>query len=298
MAYVRRNFKIKEKIKAYKFLMQEFNLKMSAAQKWIDRKRVYLNGEILQKKNIDLLGNLEVIFFKPEPKGIKPIFETENFAIFDKPNGILVHPNKLSEEYSLNDEIKFLYGMEANAVHRIDKETSGLVLVAKNKKSEIELKNLFEKKEIKKEYLAIVKGEINKNMIIDASLKSNDPSSIIRIKAHVSDIGQKAITRVEPIKFDKIKNRTLVIAKPLTGRTHQIRAHMFHVKHSIVGDPIYGIDEIESDLFLSDKMSKEKREKITGAKRLMLHANFLSFTYKNLEYNIKSISNFKEKYFE
>ncbi|MCF6172685.1 MAG: RluA family pseudouridine synthase [Campylobacteraceae bacterium] len=298
MAYIRRNFKIRKKVKAYIFLMQEFNLKMNLAQKWIDRKRVYLNDEIIQKKNIDLLGNVKVIFFMAEPRGLKPIFEMEDFAIFDKPSGVLIHPNKLSQEYSLNDEIKFLYGLDANAVHRIDKETSGLVLVAKNKKSEIELKTLFEKKEIKKEYLAIVKGEVKDDMIIEANLKSNNPNSAIRIKAQVGDDGKKAITKIKVIKFNKIKNITLIIAKPITGRTHQIRAHMFHVKHSIVGDPIYGVSEIDADLFLNNKMSKERREKVTEAKRLMLHANFLSFTYKNVQYNIKSKFNFKEKYFE
>ncbi len=298
MAYIRRNFTIIKDIKAYKFLMNEFHLKMKDAQKWIDRKRVYLNDNVVKVKNMELKGELKVIFFSPEPRGLKPIFETEDFAVFDKPSGVLVHPNKLSDEYSLNDEIKFLFGDTANAIHRIDKETSGLMLVAKNKKSEIELKRLFEKREVRKEYLAIVKDKLENDMIIDANLKSNNPSSFIRIKSQVRDNGQKAITKIEVIKYSQKNRITLIRAKPITGRTHQIRAHMFHVKHSILGDPIYGVDEVDVNLFLNNKMSIDKRVNVTGAKRLMLHANFLSFKYKNILYNINSKINFEEIYFE
>ncbi len=290
-----KEFQINKEIKAYKFLMQEFDIKMKDAQKWIDKKRVYLDDEIVNIKNANLLGTAKVIFFKSEPSGIKPIFETEDFVVFDKPSGVLVHPNKLSGEYSLNDDIKFLFGTDANAVHRIDKETSGLVLVAKNKKSEIELKNLFEKREIKKEYLAIVRGKIKQNLTIEKNLKSDIPSSLIRIKSHVRDDGQKAVTKIEVVEYLEDENLTLIKAKPITGRTHQIRAHMFHVKHPILGDPIYGVDEVDADIFLSRKMSNSKRVKITGAKRLMLHANFLSFKYKSIEYNIQSKIDFKKE---
>lgn len=294
MGYIRRKYSLCEDIKAYKFLMNQFNINMSEAQKWIDKKRVYLDGKILEIKNANIKGNVEIIFFKPNPAGLKPIFETEDFAVFDKPSGVLVHPNNLADTYSLNDEIKALYGFEANVVHRIDKETSGLVLVSKNKKNETLLKRLFEERLANKEYIALVKGKIDSKFRIDVKLKADIPSSTIRIKSHVCQDGQAAVTDIAPLNYFKNIDKTIVKAYPKTGRTHQIRAHLFHVKHNIVGDPIYGVDEKNADKFLNGKMSDFDRIRLSGASRLMLHADILSFRYKSKEYNIKSKYNFKE----
>jgi len=294
LGYIRKKYKIINNIKAYKFLINEFDISMNEAQRWIDKNRVYIDGEILKIKNLDIKGNIEVIFFKPESSNCKPIFETDCFAVFDKPSGVLVHPNKLSSQYSLNDDIKFLFGKEANVVHRIDKETSGLVLVSKHKKYEAELKKLFENKEIQKDYIALVEGKLDKEFLIKAKLKSNLPASLIKIKSHVCEDGQTAITKIVPLKYFALKDITMIKAIPQTGRTHQIRAHMFHVKHKIVGDPIYGIDEFFVDRFLNGIMSKPERLELSGAKRLMLHAQSLSFQYKGIVYNIKSKINFEE----
>jgi len=294
LGYIRKKYKIINEIKAYKFLINEFDISMSEAQRWIDKKRVYIDGEILKIKNSDIKGNVEVIFFKPESGNCKPIFETDYFAVFDKPSGVLVHPNKLSSQYSLNDDIKFLFGKEANVVHRIDKETSGLVLVSKHKKYEVELKRLFEYRGIQKEYIALVVGKLDKEFSIKAKLKSNLPSSLIKIKSHVCEDGQTAITKILPLKYFPKKDLTMIKAIPKTGRTHQIRAHMFHVKHRIVGDPIYGINELFVDRFLNGNMNKSERLELSGAKRLMLHAQSLSFQYKGVVYNIKSKINFEE----
>lgn len=294
MAYRRKIFFLDEKIKAYKFLIIEFNISMSQAQKWIDKKRVYNDGKILSLKNLDIIGEVEVIFFEPQSSDLKPIFETVEFAVFDKPSGVLVHPNNLSDRYSLNDDIKFLFGSDANVVHRIDRETSGLVLVSKNKKSEVDLKKLFERRKIFKEYTALVEGKIDKDLIIEARLKTNMPNSLIRIKSHVSEYGQTAVTNISPVKYLASQDLTIIKAIPKTGRTHQIRAHLFHVKHRIIGDPIYGLNEPDVDRFLRGNMDDKERQKLSGANRLMLHASVLSFQYEGKEYNIKSKMNFEE----
>ena len=298
MGYARKKFYLHENIKAFKFLMENFNCSMREAQKWIDRKRVFYNGKILSAKNVNLKGEVEVIYFQPSPVGLKPIFENDDFAVFDKPSGVLVHPNKLSDDYSLNDEIKSLFGKDANAVHRIDKETSGLVLVAKGKKSEVDLKILFENREVSKEYKALVRGKIEKSFTVNANLKSDISTSKIRIKSHIVNDGQTAITSISPLSYIKELDCSVIIAMPLTGRTHQIRAHLFHVKHPIVGDPIYGLNEDEADKFLNSNMSKEERKILTGSSRLMLHADFLSFVYGGMEYNIKSKIDFERLMYE
>ncbi len=294
MAYVRKKRQIESEVIAYKFLIDKFGCTMKEAQKWIDKKRVFVDGEILQKKNCMIKGFVEVIIFEPHSSGLLPIFEAPYFAVFDKPNGLLIHPNKLSDEASLNDDIKYLFGKDANVTHRIDKETSGLVLVSKDKKTEISLKKSFENREIYKEYLVLVEGEIKHELFIDARLKADIKTSLIRIKSHVSSTGKIAKTNVVPISYNSKKNTTLVKAIPLTGRTHQIRAHLFHMKHRIIGDPIYGMDEIFVDKYLNKQVDIKERLHVTKANRLFLHANKLSFEFDGVRYNIKSKINFEE----
>ncbi|MFK5881477.1 MAG: RluA family pseudouridine synthase [Sulfurospirillum sp.] len=293
MGYVRKKFQIKKPVKAYVFLIKEFGCGMSEAQKWIDRGRIYENGKLVKIKNSLLLGSIEVIFFEPEPIGLQPIYENTHFAVFDKPSGIMIHPKMLDSEKTLNDDIKSYFGKNANAVHRIDKCTSGLVLVGKDKNSERELKKLFADRLVKKKYKALVFGKVDKNFRIEANLKSNLPSSKVRIKSHIDSSGKVSITDIKPVRYIKPLDMSIVEASPLTGRTHQIRAHLFHVKHSIVGDPIYGVDEDDADRFLNSDMSETERLKLSGASRLMLHADFLSFVYKGIEYNIKSEIDFE-----
>jgi 23S rRNA pseudouridine1911/1915/1917 synthase len=294
MPYVRKKRQIYKEIIAYKFLIDEFGCTMREAQKWIDRKRVYQDGQIVKKKNTLLVGSIEIIVFEANFSGLMPIFETPYFAVFDKPSGLLIHPNKLSDEQSLNDDIKYLFGANANVTHRIDKETSGLVLVSKDKKTEISLKKSFENRDIYKEYLALVEGKIDREILIDERLKVDVGTSLIRIKSHIDSEGKISKTQVFPISYNVDKNTTLIKAIPLTGRTHQIRAHLFHMKHRIIGDPIYGVDESFTDRYLNKEIDLDERLHVSGANRLLLHANKLSFEFDGLRYNIQSKINFKE----
>ncbi len=288
MGFVRKKFLVDEKIKAYQFLINTFCCTMRQAQKWIDKKRVFVHSEIMTTKSAKISGVVEVIIFVPKPRGLLPIFETEEFAIFEKPSGVLIHPNGFSDQYSLNDDIKFLYGEDANVAHRIDKETSGLVLVSKNKEVEVVLKLMFEARKIQKEYIAIVEGKLDHDLVIDADLKSNLETSIIRLKSFVVPSGHHAITHVFPLFYNETTNQTLIKVRPITGRTHQIRVHMFHVKHRIVGDPIYGLEEEVVERYLRGLLSDKERLVQSGADRLMLHAHRLSFNYKDMEYNVAS----------
>ena len=150
MSYKIKKFSVKRKVKAFKFLMENFNLPMRDAQRWIDKKRLLINGEIIMQKSLDIFGEVEVIVFEPNTRGLVPIFETRDFAVYDKPSGVLIHPANRFTEYSLTHELKYRYGSGANITHRIDKETSGLVVVAKHKEAEKSIKKLFEAREVKK----------------------------------------------------------------------------------------------------------------------------------------------------
>ena len=281
MSYIIKKFEVKRKVKAFKFLMENFELNMREAQRWIDKKRLYVDGEVLLKKSVDLLGDIEVIVFEPSTRGLEPIFETRDFAIYDKPSGVLIHPANRFTEYSLTHELKYRYGNVANITHRIDKETSGLVVVAKHKEAEKGIKKLFESREVKKSYLAYVKGKINKKIFIDAPILKNREFDEIKLKVQIDEKGKSSQTIVEPLSYHNRNDITLIKATPLTGRQHQIRVHMFHVKHPIIGDPIYGVDIEIADDYLNGRLSEEERVKLIGASRLMLHAYSIGFYYKN-----------------
>ena len=281
MSYKKKKFFIESKIKAFKFLMEKFHIDMREAQKWIDKKRVIYNGNILSKKSQEIIGEVEVILFTPVSKNLQPIFETSEFAIFDKPSGILVHPTNRYTEYSLTHEIKFRYGKDANITHRIDKETSGLVLISKNKKVESILKKSFEDKLILKTYLAYIVGKIEKSIIIDEPILKNSDYSKIKLKVVIDKRGKASVTKIEPIYYDNKRDITLIKATPFTGRQHQIRVHLFHIGHPIVGDPIYGVDFDFTNRYLNGIIRENERVKATGANRLLLHADSIEFFYKN-----------------
>jgi 23S rRNA pseudouridine1911/1915/1917 synthase len=103
-----------------------------------------------------------------------------------------------------------------------------------------------------------------------------------------NESGKASTTHIKPLKFNKQDDTTLVKAIPITGRQHQIRVHLDSIGYTILGDPIYGVDDQIADEYLRKTISDESRVKLTGAKRLMLHANNLSFTYQETEYNITS----------
>jgi len=288
--FVLKKFAIKNNLgkKIQQFLIDETHLNISNSQKLLAKGRVFDDCDKVLQNGQKVKGEfIQVALFEGHTRGLNPIFETDDFAVFDKPSGIMVHPTSRNTEYTLLDEIRFHFGDGANLAHRIDQETSGLVLVTKNKYSDIILKEMFENKEYDKNYLAVVDGEIKDALTIDTGIRKATNSKI-GVKMEISEKGKESLTHINPLKYDKNKNETLIEATPMTGRQHQIRVHLDSIGHRIVGDPIYGIDEDIADLYLSKKLELEKRITVTGNKRLLLHANYLSFTYNLIQYKIYS----------
>ena len=298
MAYTLKKFILEKPTPAFRFLMDTFGVSMGEAQKIIDRRRLFVEEEQLLKKSALIVGNIGVVVFEGDSKGLKPVFETEDFAVFEKPSGVMIHPRKRSDGYTLNDEIKSLYGKDANAAHRIDKSTSGLVLVGKHKQAEIELKYIFASRQVQKSYLALAHGKVEDTILIDEKLKRDVETSQIRLKVHVDERGKASQTKITPLHYFVDKHATLVEAIPYTGRQHQIRAHLFHVKHHIVGDPIYGISEEDAERFLDGTMSPDEQLEITQSSRLLLHAQSLAFEYKGVSYNIESTYDAKTEFYK
>ncbi len=281
MAFEKVDFFIEKETRAFRIVMDMLGCPMKEAQRYIDKGRLFCEDRVITSKSAPLTGKISLVVFKPNSKGLKPIFQSEKLAFFDKPSGMLVHPKNRNSAYTLTDEVKYHFGLDANIAHRIDKETSGLVLAAKDRKTEIDLKDMFQKKLIKKSYLAIVKGKIENYLFIDEPIALNRDYRCVKIKVKIDNNGKKAQTIIRPKKYLNDLDVTLVEAIPLTGRQHQIRVHLFHVKHPIVGDPIYGRSFDEAEAYLDGKMSMHERIRITGSDRLLLHAYSIELEYIN-----------------
>ncbi|WP_164757213.1 RluA family pseudouridine synthase [Campylobacter insulaenigrae] len=284
--------------KAFRLLMDELKISMHEAQKLIDKKRLFCNGVLVKEKNKILDGIIELIIYENNPKGLDIVYENEDFAAIEKPSGVLTHPNGRNCTYSLCDEIWHLWGKKACVAHRLDKETSGILLVAKHKNSQIELKTMFEKRLVQKSYLALVEGKTEKEFIVNEKMDLAKDYDISKTRMHICENGKEASTQFYTLEYFENLDASLVLAKPLTGRQHQIRLHLFHVKHKILGDPLYGLKKSQIEQILDDKINKEERIQITGAKRLLLHSFSLEFTYKGQKFLIQSKKNIKDEFLE
>ena len=290
----------KERESAFLFLKRELGYSQRDIQRYIAVGRVLVNGVPITKPSDFLEGEIEFICFEPISKGLAPHVVDEKFVVFDKPSGMLIHPQNRHTEYSLIDELKAQFGMDANIAHRIDQETSGLVLCAKDKKSEVDIKMMFQERDMKKKYLAMVHGALKEELRIDAPLLRYDDekSALVRMVVKVDASGKESLTFVKPLKYFEHLNMTLVECSPHTGRQHQIRVHMFHMKHPIVGDPVYGQSEESIVKYLDRELDRDTRVKLSGARRLLLHANELEFELYGKKYNVKSSVDFEQICFE
>ena len=288
MPFVLKKFPINQDKKIQQFLIDDAGLNISISQKMLAKGRVFDDNDKVLQNGQKVKGKyIQIALFEGQTRGLKPLFNTDDFALFDKPSGIMVHPTSRNTQYTLLDEIRYHFGDNANLAHRIDQETSGLVLVTKNKFSDIMLKEMFENKQYKKSYLATVKGKITKDIKIDIGIKKATNSKI-GVKMMTANDGKESITYIKPLQYDSIKNQTSVEAIPITGRQHQIRVHLNSIGHSIIGDPIYGVCEDIADKYLLKQLSLEERLNTIGYERLLLHANYLEFNYKENYYKIYS----------
>ncbi|MGB6327424.1 MAG: RluA family pseudouridine synthase, partial [Halarcobacter sp.] len=253
MPFILKKFDAVKGMKIQLFLLKSLAYKPALAHRLISRGRIFDS-----KQNSYLISEsikedcVYIALFEGHTRGLKPLHTFLDFAIFDKPSNLVIHPNSKKTEYSLLDEIRYHFGEKANQAHRIDAETSGLVLVGKNEKVTKSLASMFENKEYKKSYLAIVEGEISKELTIDKNLKKEGKNIGVRMAICESNEGKESITHVKPIKYNKEENLSLIELIPITGRQHQIRVHLYSIGHKILGDPIYGVDDESAEGYLNN----------------------------------------------
>lgn len=210
------------------------------------------------------------------------VFESEQLLVVNKPAGLVCHPTKGDVYSSLVSRVRLYLGTgaESHLVNRLDRETSGLVLVAKDRSTAAAVRRLWEERTVRKEYLAIVHGTLAVDRVtVDAPL-GPDPSSQVVIKDAVRPGGAPAMTEIETLRrFTRSEGLfSMVRAVPLTGRKHQIRIHLAHIGHPIVGDKIYGGDERLYLDFVSGSLTEEQRRRLILPHHA-LHAHRLRFDW-------------------
>jgi len=289
LPFILKKYKAVKGKKIQLLLLQELGLSASFSQRMMSRHRIFDEQQV-PYKNSQLVrdDHIYIAEFEGHTRGLKPLLTFKEFALFDKPSHLMIHPNSKNTKYSLLDEIRYHFGEKANQAHRIDAETSGLLLLGLEDKAVKILADMFEQKEYKKSYLALVEGELKNDVKIDKAITKEGKKIGVRMKVCQEEEGKSSLTYIKPIEYCKKKNITLVEALPHTGRQHQIRVHLYSIGHRIVGDPIYGVNDDIVEEYLSKTLNKDIRIKETGSSRLWLHANYLEFTYKKVRYKIFS----------
>ena len=253
----------------------DLDLSRSMAQKMIENGQVLVNDKLAKTSyKTKLNDKIQVIIKEPKDTSIKAqnipldiIYEDDDILVINKAKGMVVHPGNGNPDGTLvNAVLNHCKGslsgiggeIRPGIVHRLDKDTSGLITIAKNDKAHINLSKQIQDRKVKKIYTALVKG-----VIPEDTATINMPigrSNIDRKKMAVRKDGKEAITHIKVIK--RYNKYTLISVKIDTGRTHQIRVHMAEIGHPVVGDMVY---------------SNGKNE--FGVEGQMLHAKSLDFKH-------------------
>ena len=266
--------------KAISSILKEFS-RMNIKQ-WINSGNILVNQEKVEPKTKLIIGqivSIEPIFEDrketiSEAMDLSIVFEDDHMIIINKPHGLVVHPGTGNMEGTLQNGLLHHHPAlsklpRAGLIHRLDKNTSGLLIIAKTNQSYNALVSDLQERLITREYRAICLGVMTSGGTVDANL-SRDPNNRIRFK--IMNQGKRAVTHYRVLK--KFKNHTFLGLRLETGRTHQIRAHLAHIQYPLIGDPLYG------GRFFTPKGAKEDLIlKLKNFKRQALHACLLSFNH-------------------
>ena len=240
-------------IRIDQFLTKKLDISRSKVQKLIKEEKVLVNeiktnANYIVKENdeIKVLDDLDYsIDIEPEDIPLDIVYEDEYLLIVNKESGMVVHPAAGNYSHTLVNALLFKYNINTGdsirpgIVHRIDKDTSGLMVVAKDEKTHELLSEMIKEKKVERIYLALVEGIImHETGDIDAPIGRD---TINRQKMAVTAVNSKeALTHFRVLKRYKKANKTLIECKLDTGRTHQIRVHMEYIGHPVYNDPVYG----------------------------------------------------------
>jgi 23S rRNA pseudouridine1911/1915/1917 synthase len=281
----------------------------SRVQQLIRAGLVTVNGRsVKESRKIKAGDQVEVVIPPPKPTALKPeniplhiLFEDDALLVIDKPAGMVVHPAPGHENGTLVNAVLFhcprLAGiggeMRPGIVHRLDRDTSGVMVVAKTAEALAALAGQFKRREIHKEYLAMVVGILSPPRGVIKTLIGRHAADRKKMSA-VPKKGRPAVTRYETV--EKLDKYSLVKLLPETGRTHQLRVHLAHIGHPVVGDTIYGRRKVGREPPAPPAQDKSQRFSVLGSRlkrtvektvneisvaagRQMLHARSIAFYY-------------------
>lgn len=244
-----------ERLDAYIAGLDEPDISRSAAVNLIQKGLIRLNGGACKKSDrlkpgdiIDIvLPPARSVELQPQDIPVDIVYQDADIAVINKARGMVVHPSAGHESGTLVNALLFcldgLSGINGELrpgiVHRLDKDTTGLIIVAKNDTAHRELARQFKERTCRKEYLALVEGNIKKDFVqINAPLARSERD---RKKITVSAHGREAVTDCEVL--ERLGTATFVRCVLHTGRTHQIRVHLAHIGHPCLGDKLYGYEK-------------------------------------------------------
>ena len=270
-------------------------------QSLIKEGKLLVNGQESRTKDRLKLGDVIAVTIEPqtiieyqaEEIPLNVIYEDESLMILNKKAGIVVHPaagnwtgTLLNGLLNRNPKLRAI--PRAGIVHRLDKDTSGIMVVAKTIESHASLINQLQQRSVKREYEAVVVGVMTGGGIIDAPLGRHP---VNRKKQAVNEGGKEAITHYKVIY--RYRLHTHVQLNLETGRTHQIRVHMAHIKHRLVGDQLYG-----GRLQMPAASSLELRNTLQNFKRQALHAKKILLTHpekgEKMEWEVERAEDMQE----
>ena len=266
--------------KVVAILLQDFS--RMTIKNWINSGNVLLENHTAEPKTKVYKGQKIQVFPITENRqetvaenidfGIA--YEDEDLLIVDKPSGLVVHPGHGNPTGTLlNGLLYYLPSLNnlprGGLIHRLDKDTSGLLVVAKTSRSYTQMVSELENRKILREYRAICVGAMSSGGKIDANIARDTKN---RIKFAISKKGKHALTHFRVLK--KFEQHTYLGLRLDTGRTHQIRVHMAHIKYPLLGDPLYG-----KRLIVPRGANKTLQSKLQQFKRQALHANKIRFNH-------------------
>ena len=237
--------------------LQDVFFSRASVQKTISEGGISVNGQVITKSGYKICENDVVvcqyefegeIIAKPENIPIDIVYEDDDIIVVNKPRGMVVHPGAGNLSGTLANALMYhcenlsdINGpVRPGIVHRIDKDTTGLIVAAKNNKAHVHLAKQLEEHTMSRTYFAVVEGIVESNKgIIDAPI-GRKPNDRIKMAVNINN-GKEAVTHYEVLA--RSNGFSYVKCNLETGRTHQIRVHMAFIKHPVVGDPLYGIKD-------------------------------------------------------